>query len=129
MSTFAILVTAPVHTQGHYSAFQFAGTLLSMGHNIHHIFFYQAAVGVADKYRFYDKEGWQAQEAWRTLAIRHQFACSVCVTSALKAGLLSEEEANLQGLTESNIAEGFSVAGLGRWLESTILCDNVVTFK
>ena len=102
------------------SALAFTDALLAAGHEIHRLFFYQAGVGLADCQQ-------PSSRDWQQRLSTHQLDAVVCITEALRHGLVSEQEA--QGaMGFARIAEGFQVSGLGQLADALGASDRVVTF-
>ncbi|GAM63718.1 tRNA 5-methylaminomethyl-2-thiouridine synthase tusD [Vibrio ishigakensis] len=51
-----------------------------------------------------------------------------CVAAALRRGVVGEEEAKLNQLSRTNLADGFEQSGLGSLAEALLTQDRVVQF-
>lgn len=102
---FAITVTAGPDNPAHASALRFARAVLSRGHRIHQVFFYQEAT------RILAARGSAANPAqeWETLARRPDgkqgFSLCVCVAAAERRGL-------------TQACAPWHLVGLGDWVEA-----------
>ena len=117
---YSLLIQSAPGTAAARSALAFTDALLAAGHEIHRLFFYQAGVGLADRQQ-------PASRDWQQRLFTHQLDAVVCITEALRHGLVSEQEA--QGaMGFARIAEGFQVSGLGQLADALGASDRVVTF-
>ena len=51
-----------------------------------------------------------------------------CIASALRRGLLNEQEATRYEKPAANLMQGFTIAGLGEWVEAVATSDRVIYF-
>jgi tRNA 2-thiouridine synthesizing protein D len=60
----------------------------------------------------------------------HGWPASVCVGAALKRGISDSEEARRTGLNDvsGTLADGFTLVGLGDWVDALTQSDRVVHF-
>lgn len=126
---FSICVyAAPYSSQASYSAYQFAKSLLSQGHNLHRVFFYQDGVFNATKLATPPQGEFDLYNAWQTLADEHQVDLVVCIAAALKRGVLNKEESIRYQKEANNLATGFSLSGLGQLIDAAVTSDRLITF-
>ncbi|MDE3971460.1 sulfurtransferase complex subunit TusD, partial [Glaesserella parasuis] len=55
-------------------------------------------------------------EAWKTLAQSHRLPLHLCITAAQR-----------RGIVEQNLAEGFTLAGLGEFSQAVFTADRLLT--
>lgn len=55
-------------------------------------------------------------------------ALNICVAAALRRGISDEQEAENLGLASANLAQGFTLTGLGALAEAALSCDRLVQF-
>ena len=122
------IYSAPQTSQASYSAYQFALSLLAKGHKLYRIFFYQSGVYNASSLITPPQNELHIVHAWQALAQAHNIDMVVCIASALRRGVINEEEALRYNKTSSNLAQGFTISGLGQLLEAAVHSDRVVTF-
>lgn len=126
---YTLLVTGPAYgTQQASAAWQFASALLRRQHHIHAVFFYQDGVLNANRLNAPASDEFNLTEAWQMLAQQHQIPLYVCVSAALRRGVLGEQEARQHGLDADNLAEGFCLSGLGALAESLAASDRLMQF-
>ena len=129
MATFSLLVTSTLaDSQSCYSAYQFARATLANGHQLKGIFFYQSGVHNANALQTTLNDETNALHLWQQLHNEFATPLFLCVTAANKRGILSEQDAQDAGLTQSNLAPEFTIAGLGELVSLCNDSDRVVQF-
>ncbi len=119
---------APYASQAPDTAYQFANAVIASGHKIHRIFFYMDGVQNATKLASPPQDEADIPARWSRFILDHQIDAVVCIAAALRRGVINEEEANRYDKPSSNLAEGFTLSGLGQLVEAGIESDRLVTF-
>lgn len=126
---FAInIYSAPHSSQASFTAYQFAKSLIAQGHKLHRVFFYQDGVHNATRLASPPQDEFDLYKAWQELAEAHNIDMVVCIAAALKRGILNAEEAARYRKDANNLAEGFTLGGLGQLIEAAVEADRLVTF-
>ncbi len=129
MLSYTLLVNGPLYgSQSARSAYQFAVALLQQGHKLHSVFFYQDGVSNGSDLTVPANDEFDLAAAWQKLANEHNVSLETCVAAALRRGIISSEEAEQNQLSGSNLASGFTQAGLGSLSEALLTQDRVVQF-
>ncbi|MFZ3409853.1 sulfurtransferase complex subunit TusD [Vibrio chagasii] len=129
MLSYTLLVNGPLYgSQSARSAYQFAVALLQQGHKLHSVFFYQDGVSNGSDLTVPANDEFDLAAAWQKLADEHHVSLETCVAAALRRGIISSEEAEQHQLSGSNLASGFTQAGLGSLSEALLTQDRVVQF-
>jgi tRNA 2-thiouridine synthesizing protein D len=129
MSVFALAVySAPHSSEASYTALRFAQTLLSQGHQLMRVFFYQDGIHNSSSLACPPQDEFNLVAAWQQLAREHQVDLVICIAAALRRGVINEEEANRYTKPAHNLAEGFSISGLGQLLDAAVNSDRLITF-
>ncbi len=129
MSSFALMIQgAPYSSGAALSAFRFCEAALESGHQIQRLFFFQDGVHNASALCVPPQDEFHLPKAWQQLIQQHRIDAVVCVASALKRGITDNNEAVRHQLPASNLLEGFSIGGLGLWMESMAKADRVLNF-
>lgn len=126
---FSLLVhSPPVARPASRSAYQFARTAIDAGHSVYRVFF--IGDGVLHGTPLNQPAGNEADlpALWRELAAAHRVDLALCISSALRRGVLDSAEATRRRLPASNLREGFAIAGLGQLVDATLKSDRVVSF-
>ncbi|MCG9695220.1 sulfurtransferase complex subunit TusD [Vibrio sp. Isolate22] len=129
MLSYTLLVNGPLYgSQSARSAYQFAVALIQQGHKLHSVFFYQDGVSNGSDLTVPANDEFDLAAAWQKLANEHNVSLETCVAAALRRGIISSEEAEQHQLSGSNLASGFTQAGLGSLSEALLTQDRVVQF-
>ena len=129
MSRFAILIQgAPYTSQATLSALHFCHALLAQGHAIERLFFYQDGVHNASLSVVPPQDEFHIPQAWQALIQQHDLDAVVCIASALKRGILDAGEAARYDKPAASLLPGFTIGGLGLWLEASDKADRVLNF-
>lgn len=129
MSSFALVVRgAPYSSQSALSAYRFACAALEAGHGITRLFFNEDGVYNACASIVPPQDELHLPQAWQALVKVHGLDAVVCVSSALKRGVLDAGEAQRYGIASSNLLDGFVIGGLGQLVAATLEADRVLTF-
>jgi len=126
---FSIVVTgAPYGSQGASSAYQFCRAALEAGHQISGVFFYQEGVLNASQLVSPPSDEVNLAKLWAALATDFRFPLEVCVSAALRRGIVDQQEAQQLSLTQFNLQVPFVLSGLGQLAELSANCDRLVQF-
>jgi tRNA 2-thiouridine synthesizing protein D len=126
---FAIQInSSPYQSNVALTAYQFIQTALAQQHEIVRVFFYHEGIYQAFRYITPPDDEINLAKRWSALASEHSIDLVVCISAAQRRGLLHKDEANRQGKQDNEVADGFRIAGLGQWVEATLLADRVLVF-
>ncbi len=129
MAIFSLMVTAnPYTAQGQYTALRFANEVINKGHQLKRIFFYADGVLIASRLNCPPSDEINLTKAWAKLAIEKDVELTVCVTAALKRGIVNQAEADRNALTGENLDPAFEISGLGQLTEAMLESDKLITF-
>ena len=107
----------PLSTSAPSAALHFAREAVSQGHALYRIFFYKDAVHLANRFNSVPADETDLQSEWQTFATDSGAELTVCIAAGQR-----------RGIVEDNIAEGFSIVGLGQMIEAMFESDRTVTF-
>ncbi|AGH82334.1 intracellular sulfur oxidation protein of DsrE family protein [Psychromonas sp. CNPT3] len=125
----ALLVSgAPYGQQGASSAYQFCHAALQSGHEIVGVFFYQEGVLNSSYILSPATDEVNLQQLWCDLATQYQFPLEVCVSAALRRGIVDSVEAEQLALSHFNLKPPFALSGLGQLAELSAKSDRLVQF-
>jgi len=126
---YAVQVNAsPYASNAGLTAYRFVQALLQAEHQVLRVFFYKEGVYHAFRYASPPDDELQISRNWSLLAAQHGLDLVVCISAAQRRGLLCLDEARRQGKQDDDVAPGFRIAGLGQWLEATLLADRCIVF-
>jgi tRNA 2-thiouridine synthesizing protein D len=101
----------------HRAALGFARAALAAGHDLVQIFFHADAVHFANRLAAPPQEEMNPAAEWSRFEAETNTQLILCSTAGLR-----------RGVREANLAPGFRIDGVGRWLEAATACDRVVSF-
>lgn len=114
---YVLAIRQPVYgAQGAYLGYQLAHELLAAGHQISQIFFFQEGVSNANMHFEPASDEYHLLQAWQTLAQTHCLSLHLCISAAAR-----------RGVVEQNLAQGFTLAGLGEFSQAVFTADRLLT--
>lgn len=125
MMKFTLMINGgPYASQGAATAYGFAAAALAQGHEVPCIFFYGDGVYNALSGARPPGDEPQFLQRWQALAAQYDVNLVVCSAAAERRGVLgSAEEEGYAG-----VAEGFTIGGLGLWVDACLAADRVLVF-
>lgn len=120
---YTVVVMGPAYgTQAATTAYQFVSSLVSTSvttsHRIEAVFFYYDGVYNANQFTDPANDEFDLVSAWQQLAKQHNIKLALCVSAALRRGIIENK----------NIAEHFQLSGLSELSESLSKSDRVIEF-
>lgn len=126
---FSLLVLgSPQSSPAVSSALQFAEATIASGHEIFRIFFFHDAVTTGNAYTIAPQDQRNLPKAWQRFGEQNSVDMVLCISSALRRGIVDPREARRYELAGANCLDGFELSGLGQWVEAMMLSDRIVTF-
>lgn len=126
---FSIVVhSAPYSSEGTQSALRFCQALLEDEHEIYRLFFFRDGVHNLSRLSVVGQDECNLQQAWDDLIQQHDIDAVACVTSALKRGIIDQQEAERYEKPAHNLLESASIAGLGQLVDAIQNSDRVLNF-
>lgn len=126
---FAILINeGPYQHQASDTAYQFVKAALEEGHEIYRMFFYHDGVYNASCLSVPPQDDRNIIKRWTELANQHHVDLVLCASTALRRGILDEEEARRNAKATGNLAPGFRIAGLGQLVDAGIVAERFIVF-
>ena len=123
---YAIAVKSPVYgKQGAFLAYQFADALIKKGHEISQIFFFQDGVSNGNALVYPANDEVNLQKHWQMFSITHNIPLHLCVTASQRRGVV--DNLTTSTIDHDNLAEGFTIAGLGEFMAASLKADRVIT--
>lgn len=119
---------APGSSQAPDTAYLFAEAALAAGHEIYRLFFYMDGVHNATVLATPPQDEQNIPERWSELIKEHNIDAVVCIAAALRRGVLDQSEADRYEKSASNLADGFTLSGLGQLIDAGIESDRLITF-
>ena len=119
---------APCESQAPQTALAFAQALIAAGHRIYRVFFYRGGVQIASSFSILPQDESSLRQKWSAFASRHDIELVICMTAAMRHGLLDKEEAVRRGRHQWNVDAPFVLSGLGQLAEGITEADRLIVF-
>lgn len=127
--SFSLIITgAPYSSQAPQTALDFAKAVIESGHRIDRVFLYGDGVHLASALIAPPSDEFHLPKSWSEFLSEHNIPAVACIASALRRGLVNEQEQERYELTASNLLPAFEIAGLGEWVESTVKSTRTLYF-
>jgi tRNA 2-thiouridine synthesizing protein D len=123
-----VIYAAPYSTESAATALRFAESLIQQGHELYRLFFFGDGVHNASKLTVVAQDEINLQLQWSKLIEEHDIDSVICVSSALRRGVLDQTEADRHELGTASAYESSEVAGLGQLIDASLHSDRVVNF-
>ncbi len=126
---YALLVLAsPTAGSASLTAVRFAEEALARGHRVMRVFFLDdgAATGLATAVTPQGET--DAIDRWASLERGHGVELVLCISSALRRGLLDPVEAERHERVSATVHPAFSLGGLGLLVDAQAHADRLITF-
>lgn len=123
-----VILGAPYASQAPQTALKFARASLAAGHEIYRLFFYMDGVHNASKLVAPPQDEQDIPKDWQELIQKHNIDAVVCIAAALRRGIIDGNEAARYEKSADNLADGFTLSGLGQLIEAGIESDRVICF-
>jgi tRNA 2-thiouridine synthesizing protein D len=124
---FVLLITAPISHHNAWHGYYFAQAALEQGHCVQ-VFFYGDGVQVANRLLCPAQDALNLSQLWQHLAQKYHIELAVCVAAALKRGISDADNAKRHHLQGHNLAQGFTLTGLGTLTEWLLSADRHLSF-
>jgi tRNA 2-thiouridine synthesizing protein D len=128
MSRFCLIIQGSPATAASHSALKFARAVLASGHDICRLFFFQDGVLNAASAVSVPQDEPNLPQQWQQLIRSHNLDAVVCVSSALKRGIVDAAEAARLELPAPTMLDGFTLSGLGQLVDAGLAADRVLNF-
>ena len=123
-----LVLSSPSSGHTSRSAAEFAQCVIARGHNIHRVFFLDEGTLASSANGVFPQDEVNPSHSWAELATTHAIELAICITSALKHGMLDPTEADRYDRSHTTIDPLFTVAGLGQLVDACAHSDRVITF-
>lgn len=129
MAEYSVLITSPpFNGDSAQRALSFIKGVISNGDTINHVFFYGDGVYHTNSLMLETGDSLFTYGEWKNLSSAHNVNLMVCITAAVKRGIVSQQEAKENGMGQSNLQAPFQQAGLGEFFTSLHNCERLVQF-
>jgi tRNA 2-thiouridine synthesizing protein D len=125
---FSLAIYSSASAQSQDSAYQFAHALLSQGHQLYRVFFYHDGAYQGSALPCPPQDETDHTARWQALAKTHSIDLVICIAAGLRRGIIDQREAKRYDKTQYNLADGFTLSGLGQLVEAAVQSDRLITF-
>lgn len=123
---YVIAIRQPVYgSQGAYLAYQLAQALIRANHHIQQIFFFQQGVTNGNAFVYPANDEFNLMRAWQQFQQKYQVPLHLCVAASQRRGVVDALTA--ENADNINLADGFTIAGLGEFSQAVLEADRVIT--
>ncbi len=123
-----LVLSSPISGHGSRHALHFAEAAIARGHQVNRVFFLDAGAGTGNGNAVLPQDEGDISGAWRGLASEHGLELVLCISSALKRGMLDASEAERYEKAGAMVCEEFSIAGLGQLIDAGSTAERLLTF-
>ena len=95
-----LVLSSPISGHTSRSAADFARCVIARGHSIHRVFFLDAGTLTGSANSVFPQDETNPSQLWTEIATDHAIELAICITSALRHGMLDAEEA---GISTDNV--------------------------
>ncbi len=126
---YSLVVLSPP-ASGHCAntAAEFALSVIRCGHQIHRVFFLDQGTLAGSNNAVYPQDEKARLQPWIALSEEHGVDLVLCISSALRYGMLDGDEARRHQKDARTVHPAFTVSGLGQLVDASLYSDRVVTF-
>lgn len=125
---FVISVLSSSHAPSTRRALRFAQAVLTAGHEIIRVFFYQDGVLTASNNLVIAQDQQDIAQQWQAFIAENELDAVVCIAAALRRGVLDQTEAQRYGREAANLAEGYQLSGLGQLHDGLQQAERLISF-
>lgn len=123
-----VIYAAPYSSEAAATALRFTSCLLEQGHEIYRLFFFGDGVHNANRLTVVAQDDQNIQEEWDKLIKTNELDSVICVSSAIKRGIINETESSRYELNAVSAHDSSDISGLGQLIDAAINSDRVVNF-
>ena len=123
-----LVLSSPIAGQGARNAVAFARAAIARDHQIHRVFFLDDGTYVGGSLSVFPQDESDRLLPWIELAREHSVELALCISSALRRGMLNKAEMERHEKSASSIHGAFTIAGLGQLVDACSHSDRLVTF-
>ena len=128
MNLSLLVLSAPHSAQAGDSAWQFASAAVAAGHSVYRVFFYHEGVYHGSELSISPQDEQDRVLRWAEFSAQHNTELVLCISSAIRRGLLDSGEAERYDKTAASIHPAFVISGLGQLIDASAHSDRLLTF-
>lgn len=107
---------------------RFAHSAIARGHTVERVFFLDEGTSSGSRMAVFPQDEADRLNPWIELAETHKVELVLCISSALKRGILNETEAERYEKAAATAHPAFVISGLGQLIDAAASSDRLMTF-
>ena len=123
-----LVLSSPLSGNCSRHAADFAHCVIARGHSIHRVFFLDAGTVASAATSVFPQDEANPLQSWVKLSEQHAVELVICISSALRYGMLNQVEATRYERPGVTVHPAFTVSGLGQLVDACAHSDRLVTF-
>lgn len=123
-----LVMSSPASGHGARTAAAFAHSVIARGHTINRVFFLDEGTEAGSCTAVFPQDEQDRLQSWVDLAEQHKVELVLCISSAIKRGMLDETEATRYERSGATVHSAFIISGLGQLIDATANAERLVTF-
>jgi tRNA 2-thiouridine synthesizing protein D len=123
-----LVLSSPASGHCAGTAARFAQAAICRGHTVQRVFFLDRGTEAGSDTAIFPQDEQDRLRPWLELAEQHGVDLVLCITSALRHGMLDADEAERHEKSAVTVHPAFSVSGLGQLVDALAKSDRTVTF-
>ncbi len=123
-----VVYSSPYSSEAARTALQFSKAVLLQGHEIYRLFFFGDGAHNANRLTVTPQDEINIQQEWNSFITQNDIDAVICVTSALRRGVLDVETAKRHGKDGASMLDGFEISGLGQLVDAVTNSDRIINF-
>ncbi len=123
-----LVLSSPASGHCAQTAAEFARSAIARGHSIHRVFFLDAGTDAGATAAIFPQDEVSRIQPWIELTQQHGVELILCISSALKRGMLDQAEADRHEKPGPTIHPAFTISGLGQLVDASANSDRLITF-
>ena len=123
-----LVLSSPTSGHGAITAAAFAHSAIGRGHTVHRVFFLDEGTRAGSAMAVFPQDEADRLQPWVELAEQFGVELVLCISSALKQGMLDETEAQRHARSGPSIHPAFIISGLGQLVDAAVNSDRLITF-
>jgi tRNA 2-thiouridine synthesizing protein D len=123
-----LILSSPSSGHTAASAVSFAEAVLRRGHTLKRVFFMDEGIHAGNSHRVIPQDEPDTMAVWRNMASVHDVDLVLCVSSAIKRGIIDATEADRYDKPGATVHGEFTISGLGQLVDAAVNSDRLITF-
>lgn len=119
---------SPYDTQNSFSALKFSDALISEGHFLNSVFFYNEGIYNGNLMVLQERDEVNFVSRWKNIKKKSGCKLNICISSANKRGLFDKKTVEYSKKFNINLDKYFNLTSLVDFSKSVFFCDRLIQF-